>query len=146
MCMQFTLDKIPSKIFVFTTAYFFLLFNVEKLQIHGVTLVWRSRPFTIRCAGERVWNHAIHRHSSIPATLEYHYDNRRPREYHYQTRRPILASRPAVAVMIFTRSRNAATVASYPGPFTCAVRAGREIRAWYQSFAHAYNFTGILVK
>ena len=74
MCMQFTLDKIPSKIFVFTTAYFFLLFNVEKLQIHGVTLVWRSRPFTIHCAG---WNHAIHRHSSIPATLEYHYRNRR---------------------------------------------------------------------
>ena len=28
-------------------------------------------------------------------------------------------------------------VASYPGPFTRAVRAGREIRAWYQSFAHA---------
>ena len=27
--------------------------------------------------------------------------------------------------------------ASYPGPFTRAVRAGREIRAWYQSFAHA---------
>ena len=29
------------------------------------------------------------------------------------------------------------TLASYPGPFTCAVHAGREIRAWYQSFAHA---------
>ena len=28
-------------------------------------------------------------------------------------------------------------LASYPGPFTRAVRAGREIRAWYQSFAHA---------
>ena len=37
-------------------------------------------------------------------------------------------------------------LASYPGPFTRAVRAGREIRAWYQSFAHALNFTGILVK
>ena len=37
-------------------------------------------------------------------------------------------------------------IASYPGPFTRAVRAGREIRAWYQSFAHALNFTGILVK
>ena len=32
------------------------------------------------------------------------------------------------------------------GPFTRAVRAGREIRAWYQSFAHALTFTGILVK
>ena len=29
------------------------------------------------------------------------------------------------------------SLASYPGPFTRAVRAGREIRAWYQSFAHA---------
>ena len=29
------------------------------------------------------------------------------------------------------------TLASYPGPFTRAARAGREIRAWYQSFAHA---------
>ena len=37
-------------------------------------------------------------------------------------------------------------LASYPGPFTRAVRAMREIRAWYQSFAHALNFTGILVK
>ena len=66
--------------------------------IHSLTLliiVWRSRPFTKRCAGERVWNHAIHRvvtRSSIPA----------PREYHYRTRRPILKSRPAGAVMIFT--------------------------------------------
>ena len=34
-------------------------------------------------------------------------------------------------------------LASYPGPFTRAVRAGRD---WYQSFAHALNFTGILVK
>ena len=38
------------------------------------------------------------------------------------------------------------SLASFPGPFTRAVRAGREIRAWYQSFAHALNFTGILVK
>ena len=37
-------------------------------------------------------------------------------------------------------------IASYPGPFMRAVRAGREITAWYQSFAHALNFTGILVK
>ena len=71
-----------------------------------MSVVWRSRPFTKRCAGERVWNHAIHRvvtHSSIPAPREYHYRARRPREYHYRTRRPILKSRPAGAVMIFTR-------------------------------------------
>ena len=38
-------------------------------------LVWRSRPFTKCSAGERVWNHAIHRVvicSSIPATREFH--------------------------------------------------------------------------
>ena len=54
-------------------------------------VVWRSRPFTKRCAGERVWNHAIHRvvtRSSIPAPREYHYRARRPREYHYRARRP----------------------------------------------------------
>ena len=33
LCMQFTLDKIPSKIILFTTPYFSLLFHVEKLQI-----------------------------------------------------------------------------------------------------------------
>ena len=33
-----------------------------------------------------------------------------------------------------------------PRPFYARGRAGREIRAWYQSFAHALNFTGILVK
>ena len=32
-------------------------------------------------------------------------------------------------------------LALYPGPFTRAVCAGREIMAWYQSFAHAHNFT-----
>ena len=35
MCMQFTLDKIPSKIVLFTTSHFFLLFHVEKLQSAG---------------------------------------------------------------------------------------------------------------
>ena len=35
------------------------------------------------------------------------------------------------------QSLNGLALASYPGPFTRAVRAGREIRAWYQSFAHA---------
>ena len=44
-------------------------------------VVWRSRPFTKRCAGERVWNHALHRvvtRSSVPATCEYHYRTCRP--------------------------------------------------------------------
>ena len=35
MCMQFTLDKIP----MFTMAYFFLLFHVEKLQIQLVLVL-----------------------------------------------------------------------------------------------------------
>ena len=39
-------------------------------------VVWHSLPFTKCCAGERVWNHAIHRvvtRSSIPGMREYHY-------------------------------------------------------------------------
>ena len=34
-----------------------MIFN----YISGQTIVWRSRPFIKRCAGERVWNHAVHR-------------------------------------------------------------------------------------
>ena len=42
-------------------------------ELARLGIVWRSRPFTKRCAGERVWNHAIHRvvtRSSIPATRD----------------------------------------------------------------------------
>ena len=37
-------------------------------------------------------------------------------------------------------------LASYTGPFTCTVHAGREKKAWYQSFVHALNFTWIPCK
>ena len=44
-----------------------------------------------------------------------------------------LASYPGPHITVFPLE---GLVASYPGPFTRAVRAVREIRAWYQSFAH----------
>ena len=82
----------------------------------------RSRPFTKCCAGERVWNHAIHR----VVTLEFHYYKPLSisNDYHHRQSQLAqlvksllgkieayqhqLASRPAGAVMIFTHSRNAA--------------------------------------
>ena len=92
-----------------------------------MALVWRSQPFTKRCAGEMVWNHhAIHRvvtlefHYCKPLSISNDYFSLPPQAksisatcesswgkieaYQYQ-----LASRPAGAVIIFTRSRNAAT-------------------------------------
>ena len=90
--------------------------------------VWRSRPFTKCCAGERVWNHAIQGvvtlefHYCKPLSISNEYFSLLPpaksisatceslwvkiEAYMYQHQ---LASRPAGVVMIFTHSRNAAT-------------------------------------
>ena len=106
-------------------------------------VVWRRRPFTKCRAGEGVWNHAIHR----VVILEFHYykplcflvmitslpphgQNQLAKLPHHcvvsEAYQHQLASRPAGAIMIFTRSRNATTgdnsiYCMIPNPFPSTV-------------------------